>query len=76
MPLKRMSNGKLGVESNTSGSSSNSSVVVNQNFSFSANGDESVKKIIADAAPAIATMAKKSFMEDRRRGGQVKATFR
>lgn len=76
MPLKRMPNGKLGVESNSSGGSSSSSVVVHQSFSFAANGDESVKKIIAEAAPAIASMTKKSLMEDRRRGGQTKATFR
>ena len=40
-----------------------------------ANGDDSVKRIIAQAAPQIANMTKKSMMDDRRRGGQMKSTF-
>lgn len=71
MPLKRGANGKLGVQMEGGGQS----VVVNQSFNFSANGDDSVKKIIAQAAPQIANMTKKSIMDDRRRGGQMKATF-
>ena len=51
------------------------SVVVNQNFNFQANGDDSVKKIIAQAAPSIANMAKQSVMDARRRGGSMKNTF-
>ena len=50
-------------------------VTVVQNFNFSANGDDSVKRIIAQAAPQIAQMTKKSIIDDRRRGGQMKATF-
>ena len=50
-------------------------VVINQSFNFTANGDDSVKKIIAQAAPQIAQMTKKSMLDDRRRGGQMKATF-
>ena len=50
-------------------------VVVNQSFNFQANGDESVKKIIAQAAPSIANMAKQSVMDARRRGGAMKNTF-
>jgi len=50
-------------------------VVVNQNFNFQANGDESVKRIIAQAAPSIANMAKQSVMDARRRGGAMKNTF-
>ena len=50
-------------------------VVINQSFNFQANGDDSVKKIIAQAAPQIAQMTKKSMLDDRRRGGQMKATF-
>jgi hypothetical protein len=46
-----------------------------QNFNFSANGDDSVKKIIAQAAPQIAQMTKKSMLDDRRRGGTTKAVF-
>jgi len=50
-------------------------VVVNQSFSFAANGDESVKRIIAQSAPQIAQMTQKQIMDSRRRGGQMKATF-
>ena len=72
MPLKRGANGKLGVQAE-GGSQGN--VVVNQSFNFAANGDESVKRIIAQAAPSIANMTKKSIIDDRRRGGQMKTTF-
>jgi phage-related minor tail protein len=72
MPLKRGKGGKLGVSMEGGGSQS---IVVNQSFNFQANGDESVKKIIAQAAPQIAQMTKKSMIDDRRRGGQMKATF-
>jgi len=50
-------------------------VVINQSFNFSANGDDSVKKIIAQAAPQIAQMTQKSMMDQRRRGGSMKSTF-
>jgi hypothetical protein len=50
-------------------------VVINQSFNFQANGDDSVKKIIAQAAPQIANMTKKSMLDDRRRGGTTKAVF-
>ncbi len=70
MPLKRGANGKLGVQAEGGGSTT-----VVQNFNFQANGDDSVKRIIAQAAPQIANMTKKSMLDDRRRGGQMKATF-
>jgi len=50
-------------------------VVINQSFNFQANGDDSVKKIIAQAAPQIAQMTKNSMLNDRRRGGTTKAVF-
>jgi hypothetical protein len=50
-------------------------VVINQSFNFQANGDDSVKKIIAQAAPQIAQMTKNSMLNDRRRGGTAKAVF-
>ena len=50
-------------------------VVVNQSFNFQANGDESVKKLIAQAAPSIASMAKQSVVDARRRGGAMKNAF-
>lgn len=71
MPLKRGKNGKLGVASEGGGN-----VTVNQTFAFQANGDESVKKIIAQAAPQIAQMTQQQIMDSRRRGGQMKAVFR
>ena len=50
-------------------------VTVNQTFAFSANGDESVKKLIHQAAPQIAKMTEQGIMGSRRRGGQMKAVF-
>lgn len=75
MPLKRGSDGKLGVYVQ-GGSSKEAPVVINQTFNFQANGDESVKKLIAQAAPKISDMAKNSVLDARRRGGQMKSTFR
>lgn len=72
MPLKRGPDGKLGVQVNGGGEPP---VIINQTFNFSANGDESVKKIIAQAAPQIAQMAETRVINSRRRGGQMKATF-
>jgi hypothetical protein len=71
MPLKRGKGGKLGVE--VSGDTGSVNIV--QNFSFAANGDESVKKIIAEAAPKIANMTQQQIMDARRRGGQMRSTF-
>jgi hypothetical protein len=45
------------------------------NFNLSANGDESVKKIVAQAAPQIADMAQKGVIAARRRGGTMRSTF-
>ena len=71
MPLKRGKGGKLGVEA----SGDTGAVNIVQNFSFAANGDESVKKIIAEAAPKIANMTQQQIMDARRRGGQMRSTF-
>lgn len=70
MPLKRGANGKLGVQME-----GGATTTVVQNFNFSANGDDSVKRIIAQAAPKIAQMTKSEIINDRRRGGTMKATF-
>lgn len=72
MPLKRGSNGKLGVQMEGGGGQN---VVINQSFNFQANGDDTVKKLIAQAAPKIAQMTKSSLLDDRRRGGSTKAAF-
>ena len=50
-------------------------VTIQQNFNFSANGDECVKRMIAQAAPQIAKMTERGIMDSRRRGGQMKAVF-
>tara|TARA_R110000744_G_scaffold2814_1_gene11182 strand:+ start:93 stop:2861 length:2769 start_codon:yes stop_codon:yes gene_type:complete len=73
MPLKRGSNGKLGVQMEGSGGGDN--IVVHQNFNFQSNGDDSIKKLIAQAAPQISAMTKSSLLNDRRRGGATKAAF-
>jgi len=72
MPLKRGANGKLGVQMEGGGSNT---TVINQSFNFQANGDESVKRIIAEAAPRIASMTQQSMMDQRRRGGAMKGAF-
>jgi hypothetical protein len=68
MPLKRGPDGKLGV-------AGGGGVVIHQNFNFSANGDESVKRIIAQEAPKIASMTQGQIMDARRRGGAMRNTF-
>jgi len=72
MPLKRGKNGKLGVQVEDGGQQP---VVINQSFNFSANGDESVKRIIAQEAPRIANLTQKQILDQRRRGGVMKSTF-
>ena len=64
MPLKRNSQGKLGVQ--VSGGSSGS-ISVQQNFHISANGDESVRTIIRQEMPNIANAAKAAVIEGKRR---------
>ena len=73
LPLKRGSDGKLGVAMD--GGSSSGGVVINQTFSFSANGDDSVKKIIAQEAPRIAKMTEQSIINSRQRGGSIRKVF-
>ena len=73
MPLKRGSNGKLGVQ--MEGGGGGDVININQSFNFQANGDDTVKKLIAQAAPKIADMAKASVIDSRRRGGSTKAAF-
>ena len=63
------------VDHTKAGSSVDGNVTVVQNFHFQANGDESVKKLIAQAAPQIANMAKQSVVDSRRRGGAMKNAF-
>ena len=72
MPLKRGKNGKLGVQFD---GGQQQSVNIVQNFQFSANGDDSVKRIIASEAPKIAKMTEAQILENRRRGGQFRKAF-
>jgi len=71
MPLKRGKNGKLGVQSE----GGQQPVVIHQNFNFSANGDDSVKRIIQQEAPKIANYTQQQILDQRRRGGAMKSTF-
>ena len=64
MPLKRNSQGKLGVQ--VSGGSSGN-VSIQQHFYISANGDESVRSIIRQEMPNIANAAKAAVIEGKRR---------
>ena len=64
MPLKRNSQGKLGVQ--VSGGSSGD-VSIQQHFYISANGDESVRTIIRQEMPNIANAAKAAVIEGKRR---------
>mgnify|MGYP003514823890 CR=1 FL=1 len=64
MPLKRNSQGKLGVQ--VSGGSSGN-VSIQQHFYISANGDESVRSIIRQEMPNIANAAKVAVIEGKRR---------
>lgn len=60
-------------QTNNKASGGGTSVV--QNFHFAANGDDSVKKIIAQAAPQIAKMTERGIIDSRRRGGQFRSVF-
>ena len=71
MPLKRGKNGKLGVQMEGSGGD----VVINQSFNFSANGDESVKKIIRGEVPRITEATKAAVLDAKRRGGSYGRAF-
>jgi lambda family phage tail tape measure protein len=72
MPLKRGKNGKLGVQVE---GGSQQPIVINQSFNFSANGDDSVKRIIAQEAPKIANLTQKQILDQRARGGAFRTTF-
>lgn len=72
MPLKRGSDGKLGVQMQ---GGSEQPVVVNQYFQLSANGDESVRRIVRQEAPRMAEMAKSAVVDAKRRGGSYGRSF-
>jgi phage-related minor tail protein len=72
MPLKRTKGGKLGVVAEGGGGD----VTVNQYFQISANGDESVKRIVRGEAPRIAEQAKAAVVDAKQRGGSYGRAFR
>lgn len=72
MPLKRTKGGKLGVVAEGAGGDINQTLV----FNISANGDESVKRIVRDEAPRIAEQAKSAVVDAKRRGGSYGRAFR
>ena len=69
MPLKRGKDGKLGVQATGGG------VVINQSFNISANGDESVKRIVQQQIPNIAQATKAAVVDAKRRGGSYGRAF-
>lgn len=71
MPLKRGKNGKLGVQMEGSGGG----VTIHQNFNFSANGDDSVKRIIRGEIPRITEATKAAVVDAKRRGGSYGRSF-
>lgn len=72
MPLKRGANGKLGVQMD---GAAGGNVTVNQYFQVSANGDESVRRIVRQEAPRMAEMAKSAVVDAKRRGGTYGRSF-
>jgi uncharacterized membrane-anchored protein len=50
-------------------------IIQHFNFNLSANGDESVQRIVAQAVPQIVEAAKLGVLDARRRGGQFRAAF-
>jgi len=69
IPLKRGKDGKLGVQATGGG------VVINQSFNISANGDESVKRIVQQQIPNIAQATKAAVVDAKRRGGSYGRAF-
>jgi lambda family phage tail tape measure protein len=70
MPLKRGKDGKLGVAADGGGT-----VVVNNHFNISANGDDSVKRIVRQQIPQIAEATKAAVVDAKRRGGSYGRAF-
>jgi len=70
MPLKRGRDGKLGVVAEGGGS-----VNIVQNFNISANGDDSVKRIVRQQIPQIAEATKAAVVDAKRRGGSYGRAF-
>jgi lambda family phage tail tape measure protein len=72
MPLKRGANGKLGVQME---GGAGGDTVVNNYFNVSANGDDSVKRIIRGEIPRITEATKAAVVDAKRRGGSYGRSF-
>jgi lambda family phage tail tape measure protein len=72
MPLTRTKGGKLGVVAEGGGGDN---ITVENHFHIAANGDDSVKRIIAQEAPKIAALTQRQIVDQRRRGGAMKGAF-
>jgi len=72
MPLKRGKDGKLGVQMEGNGGGT---VSIVQNFNISANGDDSVKRIVRQQIPQIAEATKAAVVDAKRRGGSYGRAF-
>lgn len=72
MPLKRGKDGKLGVATDSGGGGGGTTV--NQYFNFSANGDESVQRIIDQNIPRISQAGVQSMIS-MRKSGKLRGTF-
>lgn len=70
MPLKRGKGGKLGVVAEGGGN-----VVVNNHFNISANGDDSVKRIVRGEIPRITEATKAAVIDAKLRGGSYGRSF-
>lgn len=75
MPLKRGSDGKLGVAAN--GGSLTVNVVMDPSTgALGAFVQDQAGQVVAKAAPQLAQYANKTMVDQRRRGGTMKAAFR
>jgi hypothetical protein len=59
----------------TSSRMSGGDIIQNFSFNLSANGDESVRRIVAQAAPQIVESAKSAVIDAKRRGGSYGRAF-
>jgi phage-related minor tail protein len=70
MPLKRGSNGKLGVQMNGGGQ-----VIVNQSINISTGVQQTVRNEIKSMMPQIAEQSKAAVLDAKRRGGSYGGKF-
>lgn len=76
MPLKRGADGKLGVSAGGGGSLTVNVVMDPSTGALGAFVQDQAGQVVAKAAPQLAQHAAKSMVDQRRRGGSMKAVFR